>query len=65
LVAQAAMDAGAQFVSFHPDLADLPSKLASSLGAGDLCLTLGAGSIETLAGDLLQVLLDGEEEGDQ
>jgi UDP-N-acetylmuramate--alanine ligase len=56
LVAQAAMDAGAGSVSFHPDLGDLPGTLEPTLGEGDLCLTLGAGSIESLAGDLLQVL---------
>lgn len=65
LVVQAAMDAGAHSVSFHPDLADLPGKLAAALGAGDLCLTLGAGSIETLAGDLVQLLLQGEKRGGQ
>ncbi len=56
LVAQAAMNAGAHSVSFHPDLADLPGKLEPTLKTGDLCLTLGAGSIESLAGDLLQAL---------
>jgi UDP-N-acetylmuramate--alanine ligase len=56
LVAQAAIAAGAGAVSFHPDLADLPGMLEPTLGEGDLCLTLGAGSIETLAGDLLQAL---------
>lgn len=63
LVAQAAMDAGAQSVSFHPELADLPGKLAPTLQAGDLCLTLGAGSIESLGGDLLQALRARHQEG--
>jgi UDP-N-acetylmuramate--alanine ligase len=62
LVAQAAMDAGAPSVSFHPHLADLPGMLEPTLLPGDLCLTLGAGSIESLAGDLLQLLSRRKEE---
>ena len=56
LVAQAALDAGAPEVSFHPDLADLPAEVLPSLRPGDVCLILGAGSIEMLGEDLLAAL---------
>lgn len=63
LVAQAALDAGAEHVFFHPELSDFPKELLSTLQSGDLCLTLGAGSIEFLGRDLL-VALRGEK-GDE
>jgi UDP-N-acetylmuramate--alanine ligase len=56
MVAQAALDAGAEHVFFHPELADLPAELAGTLRPGDVCLTLGAGSVEVLGGDLLMAL---------
>ena len=56
LVAQAALDAGAEHVFFHPRLRDLPRELAGALVPGDVCLTLGAGSVEVIGGDLLMVL---------
>ncbi len=56
LVAQAALDAGAPEVSFHPDLAELPAEILPSLRPGDVCLILGAGSIEALGEDLLAAL---------
>ena len=58
LVAQAAMDARAGHAFFHPELATLPAELASELRPGDVCLTLGAGSIEFLGTDLLEALED-------
>jgi UDP-N-acetylmuramate--alanine ligase len=56
LVAQATLDAGATAVSFHPELAELPSEILPSLLEGDVCITLGAGSIEFLGEDLLVAL---------
>lgn len=62
LVAQAVLDAGARHVYFHPELSDLSGELAGSLAPGDVCLTLGAGSIEHLPGDLLSALRSREGE---
>jgi UDP-N-acetylmuramate--alanine ligase len=56
LVAQATLDAGAEHVFFHSDLSEFPQALMRSLRAGDVCVTLGAGSIEFLGGDLLAAL---------
>jgi UDP-N-acetylmuramate--alanine ligase len=56
LVAQAALDAGAPVVSFHPALLELPAEMLPGLEPGDVCLTMGAGSIEALGGDLLAAL---------
>lgn len=56
LVAQAALDAGAPSVSFHPELSELPGEILPSLQSGDVVLTLGAGSIEFLGEDLLMAL---------
>ncbi len=53
LVAQAALDAGAPGVSFHSKLAELPGQILPNLRAGDVCLAMGAGSIEFLCEDLL------------
>jgi UDP-N-acetylmuramate--alanine ligase len=66
LIAQATLDAGAEHVFFHPELSEFPQALLSTLLPGDVCITLGAGSIEFLAGDLLAALRgpgwdDGEE----
>jgi len=64
LVAQAALDAGAARVFFHPELSELPEKLLPDLRPGDVCITLGAGSIEFLGEDLLAALgEDGGREG--
>jgi UDP-N-acetylmuramate--alanine ligase len=62
LVVQAAMDAGAPRASYHPELSELPAEILPALEPGDVCLTLGAGSIEFLGGDLLAALRDREEE---
>jgi UDP-N-acetylmuramate--alanine ligase len=56
LVAQAAVEAGAPSVSFHPQMLELPSEMLPGLRAGDVCLTMGAGSIELLGGDILGAL---------
>lgn len=62
LVAQATLDAGAQSVSFHSDLAELPGEILPNLRPGDVCLAMGAGSIEFLGEDLLAGLRDRREE---
>ena len=41
---------------YHPDLSTLPAALAGTLRAGDVCLTLGAGSIESTGPALLRRL---------
>jgi len=56
LVAQATLDAGAPSVSFHPKLGALPGEVLPTLRPGDVCLTLGAGSIEFVGPDLLALL---------
>jgi UDP-N-acetylmuramate--alanine ligase len=66
LVAQATLDAGASSVSFHPELAGVPGELLPNLGPGNVCLIMGAGSIEFLGEDLLAALRarrDGEAAG--
>lgn len=56
LVAQATLDAGAEHVFYHPDLSEFANALLGSLRPGDVCITLGAGSIEFLGGDILAAL---------
>ena len=56
LVAQATLDAGAEHVFFHPNLSEFAPALLGSLRPGDVCITLGAGSIEFLGGDILETL---------
>jgi UDP-N-acetylmuramate--alanine ligase len=56
MVAQATLDAGASSVSFHPKLGELPGEVLPTLRQGDVCITLGAGSIEFVGPDLLALL---------
>jgi UDP-N-acetylmuramate--alanine ligase len=58
-VADATREAGVERVTYHPTLEGLPAALAESLQTGDLCLTLGAGSIETVGTDLVTALREG------
>jgi UDP-N-acetylmuramate--alanine ligase len=53
LVAQAARDAGVEDVEFHGDLSDLAAEISQRLRSGDVCLTMGAGSIEFLGKEIL------------
>jgi len=54
LVADAAMEADPGLdVRYVPDRHDLAGAVEQLLGPGDLCLTMGAGDITTLAGQLL------------
>ena len=56
LVCEAATAAGGRDTRYHPDLTTLPTALADTLRAGDVCLTLGAGSIESTGPALLRCL---------
>jgi len=46
-------------VRYHPDLATLGAAVVPLLRAGDLCITLGAGSIETTGEEILALLRGG------
>ncbi len=56
LVAQAVLQAGLPHVYFEAGLRALPGALVPSLRPGDVCLTMGAGSIEFVGGDILTAL---------
>lgn len=56
LVAAAAESSGAGDVRYHPTLDDLPAVLAEALREGDVLVTLGAGSVESVGRDVLQRL---------
>ncbi|TVP53553.1 MAG: UDP-N-acetylmuramate--L-alanine ligase [Gemmatimonadales bacterium] len=60
LVADSARKAGVGDVRHHEALDDLPEAVAADLRAGDLCLTLGAGSIERV-GPRIVALLGGDD----
>jgi UDP-N-acetylmuramate--alanine ligase len=53
LIAQAVERAGGDDVRYLPDLESLPEELVGELRPGDLCLLMGAGSIEGLGSSLL------------
>jgi UDP-N-acetylmuramate--alanine ligase len=55
LVADAVRAAGTPVV-YHPDVASVAAALAEALRSGDLCLTLGAGSVEAVGPELLEHL---------
>ena len=55
LVADAVAAAGGK-VDYHADLATLTAALAPTLSPGDVCLTMGAGSIEHLGSGLMRHL---------
>jgi UDP-N-acetylmuramate--alanine ligase len=56
LVADAARAAGAEEVRYVPSLEDLPAALADHLRQGDVLVTLGAGSVERVGGEVLRRL---------
>ena len=56
LIASAARAAGGPEVRYHADLATLPAALVPTLASGDVVVTLGAGSIETLGALVLDHL---------
>jgi UDP-N-acetylmuramate--alanine ligase len=61
-LARAVEAAGGRVVHFHPSLEDLPHALRADLRAGDLCLFMGAGSIEASGAALLTLLQEGGRE---
>ncbi|HSR42631.1 MAG TPA: UDP-N-acetylmuramate--L-alanine ligase, partial [Longimicrobiales bacterium] len=56
LVADAAREAGAPAVRYHAELRTLAPALAPTLARGDVCLTMGAGTVEALGPELLREL---------
>jgi UDP-N-acetylmuramate--alanine ligase len=56
LIVEAARAAGASEVHYHADVASLADTLAPTLSAGDMLVTLGAGSIETVGSAVLHRL---------
>ncbi len=55
-IVDSATAAGAAPVTYVPDLDELPRRLADALEVGDVVLTLGAGSIETIGWTLVEIL---------
>ena len=53
LVVRSAREAGVDPVRHHPSLGDLPEAVAAELRDGDVCLTLGAGSIDQVGPAIL------------
>jgi UDP-N-acetylmuramate--alanine ligase len=53
-LAQALRSAGCRALQFVPTVAGLPAAVAKTVRAGDVLITLGAGSIGSLAGQLAQ-----------
>ena len=64
LVAQATLDAGAQHVFFHSHLSDFSRELVPALKPGDVCLLMGAGTIEFLGPDIVSGLRKGSRAGE-
>jgi UDP-N-acetylmuramate--alanine ligase len=60
LVAVASREAGAGDVHYHPALDGLADALVRDLRPGDVCVVMGAGSIETVAPEVVERLVDGE-----
>lgn len=58
LVADAVREAGGT-VTWHPALEGLSGAVASTLRPGDLCITLGAGSVERVGPELVGLLREG------
>jgi UDP-N-acetylmuramate--alanine ligase len=54
LVADAAADAGGAEVRYHPELDGLAEAICAELDTGDVVVTLGAGSVESLGPELLR-----------
>lgn len=56
LVAEAARGEGGAAVRYHEDVNTLAEAVASTLGPGEVCVTLGAGSIERVGPEILNIL---------
>lgn len=59
LIVAAAQRAGAVAVQYHPEVGTLPAALLAALLPGDVCLAMGAGSIDDAAHALLRGLQGG------
>jgi UDP-N-acetylmuramate--alanine ligase len=59
LVADAAREAGAVTVRYHERLETLGTELAASLVPGDVLLTMGAGSIESVGAEVVRTMREG------
>jgi len=64
LVAEAAREAGAAAVSFLPELSEVAAQILGRLYPGDICLTMGAGSIEFLGEEILTGLRRDRSQGE-
>ena len=51
-----AVEGTAEAVRYHPDLSTLASSVADSLATGDVCVSMGAGSVEAVAPALMELL---------
>jgi UDP-N-acetylmuramate--alanine ligase len=56
MVVGAVRAAGGPQVRYHPALDGLAEAVAGALGAGDVCLLMGAGDIDAAARSLLRIL---------
>ncbi len=56
LVAQSAREAGAVAVRYHGELESLAEAVAHSLRPGDICLVMGAGSVERVGPEVVRLL---------
>ena len=54
-----AVEGGEDAVRYHPDLATLAAAVAAELTPGDVCVTMGAGSVEKTGPELVSVLSGG------
>jgi len=63
-VAEAAREAGAAAVSFLPELSEVAAQILGRLYPGDICLTMGAGSIEFLGEEILTGLRRDRSQGE-
>jgi UDP-N-acetylmuramate--alanine ligase len=59
MISRAASRAGARQVHYHPAVEDVDHALAAALRTGDVLLTMGAGSVESVGPRLLERLLRG------
>jgi UDP-N-acetylmuramate--alanine ligase len=55
-VAMAARTAGAHDVRYHPSVATVASALTDDLRPGDVLVTIGAGSIESVGPEVVKLL---------
>ena len=65
LVADAARREGGAEVRYHPELEGLAAAVVDSLRPGDVCLTMGAGSVESVGPRILELLEPGTGSGSE